>query len=574
MQDILPSDDEIELAADLLINEYGLSKQALTGLFGREQRDEIDGILSVINGNRLGLYDLAKLVILRRGSELFAGSSEQVRNLRLKLLNCLSDEDICEMFRVFKPNERGISSPSHMRRPLAWSKWSPGGPWPTAFVETLGFPEIFAGIKQRNNLATIEDYEPRRMPPELKPFQVELKNRMLEVLELEGSTTRCVVTLPTGGGKTRVAVEAFIDWMQKRFAEGKYLIWIAQSEELCEQALACIRDMWGSREYMESLRIYRYYGGRDVPERMLRGGVVVASIQQLYKRIESGDMSLKKMLTNTGAMIIDEAHRAVTMMYDVLLKEAEMLSGPDLFPICGLSATPGRTGILNGSEGEAKKLVGRFDAYLIKPTLNGMYENDPVKYFRDQRYLARARHIVCDTHREYELSDKELEQMELENDIPSAFRQRLAWDRERNKYIIQRLLDVRKGCPTLVYSCTVEHAHLLTTILNASGKKAAAISSDTPMTIRRGVINGFKDGRIQFLCNYGVLTTGFDAPKTECIALCRPTTSEILYEQIIGRGLRGPEFGGTEECLIMDFADNIRRLGRSLAYARFDYLWN
>lgn len=78
---------------------------------------------------------------------------------------------------------------------------------------------------------------------------------------------------------------------------------------------------------------------------------------------------------------------------------------------------------------------------------------------------------------------------------------------------------------------------------------------------------------MQFLCNFGVLTTGFDAPKTECIAICRPTTSEVLYEQIVGRGLRGPKFGGTKECLVIDFADNILRLGPPLAYERFKNFW-
>lgn len=93
------------------------------------------------------------------------------------------------------------------------------------------------------------------------------------------------------------------------------------------------------------------------------------------------------------------------------------------------------------------------------------------------------------------------------------------------------------------------------------------------MTIRRGLIQDFKNQKIQFLCNYGVLTTGFDAPKTTYIAIARPTTSQVLYEQIVGRGLRGPKFGGTEYCTIIDFADNLGRHGKALAYARFSDFW-
>ncbi len=91
--------------------------------------------------------------------------------------------------------------------------------------------------------------------------------------------------------------------------------------------------------------------------------------------------------------------------------------------------------------------------------------------------------------------------------------------------------------------------------------------------MRRQLIKDFNQGQVNFLCNFGVLTTGFDAPKTECIVICRPTTSVVLYEQIVGRGLRGPKFGGTETCDVIDFADNINRLGPPLAYFRFNDFW-
>lgn len=258
-------------------------------------------------------------------------------------------------------------------------------------------------------------------------------------------------------------------------------------------------------------------------------------------------------------------------MYDTLLDRAVEICGPELFPICRLTATPGRAG-LQGSA-ETTKLVGRFEVYLVKPELGEEYEENPLRYFREHRYLARARHVICQSGCEYSLTDDEVDELERDDDLPAAFLKRLAVDRERNLRIVRRLLRLRKGTQTLVYACTVEHAYFLAAILNAQGRTAVAVSSETPMTVRRAIIQDFKAGKIEFLCNYGVLTTGFDAPKTECIALCRPTTSEVLYEQIIGRGLRGLAFGGTDECLIIDFADNILRLGPPLAYRRFADLW-
>jgi superfamily II DNA or RNA helicase len=402
-------------------------------------------------------------------------------------------------------------------------------------------------------------------------FQIDLKEKMRMVLEHDGNKTRCVVTLPTGGGKTRVAVEAFIDWMQPRFTEGKYLVWVAQSEELCEQAIACIKDMWGSREFVAALPIVRYFGARQVSTEQLNGGVVVSSIQQLHNRIKSNDASMDTILRDTGALIIDEAHRAVSAMYDGLLDRATSLCSEELFPICGLTATPGRSGMLR--QQETDKLVGRFEAYLIKPNLGEKYDNNPLKYFREHEYLANAYHIVYRSGREYRLTDEEIEATAKEEDLSTNFRKRLADDKRRNLLILRRLLNIPQGTRTIVYACTVDHAYFLSALLNKKGRRAGAISSDTPLTIRRALINEFKEGELGFLVNYSVLTTGFDAPKTDCIVVCRPTTSEILYEQIIGRGLRGPKFGGTKDCHVIDFADNIQRLGRPLAYARFSNFW-
>jgi superfamily II DNA or RNA helicase len=569
---IFPTDEEVEQAARLLANTYGVSAQLLGQLFDTAQRDQANSILQALGGARLSALDVARLLIQREGPTLFSGSKEVTRELRLRILSRLSDKQVEGLFERNAPSGKNFTSVSWMRRPLAWMKWSSGKQWARDFVATAGFPAIFAGIEQPEKVPTIHDVPPLKVPPKLAEFQEGLKKRMLKVLEQYGDRTRCVVTLPTGGGKTRVAVEAFIDWMQPRFATGKYLIWIAQSEELCEQAIACIEQMWSSREFVSPLRIYRYFGGRGIPTDELSGGAVVASIQQLHNRIKKHEEVIELILKYTGAMIIDEAHRAVSAMYDTLVDRAEAVCGPDLFPICGLTATPGRAG-LNSSE-ETLKLVDRFEVYLVKPELGKQYTANPLQYFREQGYLARARHVLYHSGCEYELTDDDLDDMKREDDLPAGFLKRLAADRDRNLRIIGRLLNLPKGTPALVYACTVEHAYFLAAILTAQGRKAAAVSADTPMTLRRALVHAFKTEKIEFLCNYGVLTTGFDAPKTECIALCRPTTSEVLYEQIIGRGLRGPRFGGTEECAIIDFADNIRRLGPPLAYKRFEDFWS
>ena len=573
---ISPNLEEVELAADLLVNRYNVSAQVLGQLFGTKDRDQANDVLKHLGGQKLDRLKIAKLHILRKGATLFGGSDQKVKDLRQRLLKKLPEHEIKVLFEKHGSTAaNNITSTSHMPKPLADKKWHADGNWPKDFVKATGFPIIFSGVKQHNTSETVVEVHPKIRVPQLADFQKHLKEEMLTVLDKENSKTRCIVTLPTGGGKTRVAVEAFIDWMIPRFADGQYLVWIAQSEELCEQAIKCVEQMWSDREFTTSLFIYRFFSGRDIPgDKLGRGGVVVSSIQQLHSRIKNDDQSLNEILEKTGAMIIDEAHRAVSSMYDNLLRKAESLRGPDLFPICGLTATPGRTG-LHGMH-ETTKLVNRFEAYLVSPKLGPDYETDPLRYFREHGFLARANHITYRSGIEYTLTDKELEEVKPDSDesLPPGFLKRLASDKKRNMLIIKRLLKIRPGTPTIIYACTVDHAYFLSVILTEKGRPSGTISSDTPLTIRRGLIKDFKEGKIDFLCNFGVLATGFDAPTTRCIAMCRPTTSDILYEQIIGRGLRGPNFGGTKECIIIDFADNIKRLGKSLSYARFSDSWS
>ena len=90
---------------------------------------------------------------------------------------------------------------------------------------------------------------------------------------------------------------------------------------------------------------------------------------------------------------------------------------------------------------------------------------------------------------------------------------------------------------------------------------------------RRRLVTDFRDGEFNVLCNCEVLTTGFDAPKVTHIVMARPTVSQVLYEQMVGRGLRGPEFGGTEVCHILDCEDNYRQGRPTLGYLAFRHLW-
>ena len=564
-----PTEKEIRQTVHLLIDKYKVNLSMLINFIGKENYKQLTLMLEDLEEGEMDEYQLARTVIVNKGPYLFAGSHQAVRELRSHLLRQLDDDTVINLYTRNPISGKNIKSPSYMYNSLANKKWTMGGRWPKDFIKTLGFPLVFSGISIPKDHSTdaFQDIEPRKVLPPLVSYQEELKNKMLEVLNLEQNKTRCMVTLPTGGGKTRVAVESFIDWMQPRFSEGKYLIWIAQSEELCEQAIACITDLWQNREFPEALRVYRFYGGKQINVENLIGGVVVASIQQLYTRIKSKDPALDEILENCGAMIIDEAHHATTKSYKSLFNRARQLVGDELFPICGLTATPGR------SNDETMKLVDEFDAYLIHPTLPNIekYQKNPLLYFREEGYLAEPIFLLSKDGETVEVPDEYIDNET--DDINSEYLKVLAEDRERNFHIIEYMLTIPTGTSTLVYACTVEHAEFLSMMMNSLGRKSAVISAETPKQIRRIHIAAFKRGEIEFLFNYGVLTTGFDAPKTDHLIICRPTSSQILYEQMVGRGLRGPKFGGTEQCKIIDFSQNLTRHGKPLAYARFIKDW-
>ncbi len=82
-----------------------------------------------------------------------------------------------------------------------------------------------------------------------------------------------------------------------------------------------------------------------------------------------------------------------------------------------------------------------------------------------------------------------------------------------------------------------------------------------------------REHSFRFKVNYGVLTTGFDAPSVRALVIARPVYSRGLYQQMIGRDLRGPKNGGKEHCLIINVADNVAQYGGQLAFRGFEHLW-
>ncbi|SVE22537.1 uncharacterized protein METZ01_LOCUS475391, partial [marine metagenome] len=163
--------------------------------------------------------------------------------------------------------------------------------------------------------------------------------------------------------------------------------------------------------------------------------------------------------------------------------------------------------------------------------------------------------------------------------IPKDILDKIAGDGMRNAHIIEKIQElVNLGHDrVLVFGINVPHAQELSSFLNFVGIQSECITSATDDYPRKRAIADFKTegGDPRVLCNYGVLTTGFDAPKTSAAIIARPTNSLVLYSQMVGRVIRGPKVKGTEEAEIWTVVDTSLPGFDSIpgAFTNWDDVW-
>jgi superfamily II DNA or RNA helicase len=242
--------------------------------------------------------------------------------------------------------------------------------------------------------------------------------------------------------------------------------------------------------------------------------VQVASIQTLMRR----------EIPHADVVVVDEAHQWFKFM-------GEWMARWDAIPFVGLSATPWTKG-----------LGKHYDDLIIGATTQDLIDAGHLSKFRvfapSKPDLSGVRTVAGDWH-EGDLG-RVMNQAPLVADIVRTWLQRAA-DR-----------------PTLVFAVDRAHARSLQRDFESAGVTTGYIDANTERKDRNVLAEKFRKGEIRVICNVGCLTTGVDWD-VRCIVLARPTKSEILFTQIIGRGLRTAE--GKDDCLILDHSDTHERLG-------------
>ncbi len=435
-----------------------------------------------------------------------------------------------------------------------------GGSAAVRFVENLGFPSEFAGFRsERRSPYFVSEGRPKL--PKLHPFQEVAVQSIRETLR-KNKRNRGLLSLPTGAGKTRVTIEALVGALIDGDIGGP-ILWIAQTDELCEQAVQAWDQAWRAIGPPSGLWISRLWSTNEVPEAESELQVVVATIAKIDASVcGSGNY---EWLASAGAVVIDEAHRATSPEYTRALQWLGLDRKKRRCPLIGLTATPFR----GTSETETKRLVGRFDSH----RLDQFEQSDPYEKLQADGVLALVDHQLLNGI-DVALTDEELDYLQRTRRLPREIETLIGEDRDRNEEILAAIRQLPDRSTALLFATSVDHAEMMAGLLSHDGIPARAISSNTPRAVRRHLIAEFRAGRIRVLTNYGVLTEGFDAPAVEAVVVARPTYSPNVYQQMVGRGLRGPKNGGKERCLIINVEDNVARFGEELAFREFEGLWN
>lgn len=361
---------------------------------------------------------------------------------------------------------------------------------------------------------------------DLRPYQataIEAAETFLLARERSG-----LLVLPTGAGKSLLLATL----ARNVIAQGGRALVLAHVAELIVQnALACVRVVG-----TEAVGIFAASAG----ERNASRPITIASIQTAWRQAQR--------LGPQDLVFVDEAHlinpTAGAGMYRRLLDDLEALGGPT--PLIGLTATPWRL------------TSGRLD----RPWRG----NPPI--FERVIHEVGIRDLICDGYLCRPISKATRTQIEatgvsVRHGEYSAGELQAAADVEAiNRAIVAEIIEAGRGRRAwIVFATGVQHARNLATLLCEAGISAAAIEGEMPTAQRDAAISAFKRGELRALVSMNVLTTGFDAPAVDLIALCRPTLSPGLHVQMIGRGTRLSPATRKTDCLVLDFAGNCLRHG-------------
>ena len=411
-------------------------------------------------------------------------------------------------------------------------------------------------------IRTFEVVSPRYS---LRPYQKKAVDAVLGTL---ANHDRVLLHAPTGAGKTRMAMSVVS--MHLRQNAPTMVLWLAPTKELVGQAAADFSVAWEFQGDVDAAVIQWRGGGERFSDgtTIRRNTVLVAGVQMAGQSVSTDPWIEQSLLDRVSLVVFDEAHHSVAPSFRDLVEGILAGAGATKRGLLGLSATPGRA-----NPDETRLLVEMYEGRKVSIGDGG----NPVRYLVDKGYLARA---VIETHgfdgspapkgEGAEYSDRALAN--------------LGEDGERNQQVVglvQRLFD-EGHMRVIAFTPSVDSAEECAAAMRRRGYSYAhAVSGRTPADARDHYTRTFQAAVAsiplpQALFNCNVLTAGFDAPEVSAAVIGQPTKSAVRLQQMVGRALRGPKSGGTEEATIHMIVDSSYTEYADLAdmFCQWESLWD
>lgn len=332
----------------------------------------------------------------------------------------------------------------------------------------------------------------------------------------DGNEGNPCIVMPTGSGKSHVVAALCKDALQS-WPETQILM-LTHVKELIEQNAEKMRLHWPNAP----MGIY----SASIGVKHLGEPITFAGIQSIGKKA--------KDVGHVDLIIIDECHlvnHKETGEYRRFI--GELLAINPALRIVGLTATPFRLG-----HGYITDKPAMFDA-LLEPV------SIPELIYKGFLATLRSKHTTA----QLDVSGVKKRGGEyIESELQAA----VDTD-EKNRAIVDEVISMAGDRKAWLFFCTgVAHARHVCKVLQEKGIPAAFVTGETPKKEREQILKDYKEGKLRALTNANVLTTGFDYPDIDLIAMMRPTMSPSLYVQMAGRGMRPKSH--TDHCMVLDFA--------------------
>ena len=356
----------------------------------------------------------------------------------------------------------------------------------------------------------------------LRDYQQRTIDQLYAWFEAGNKGNPCLV-LPTGSGKSHIIAALCKDALQS-WPETRILM-LTHVRELISQNAEKMRQHWPNAP----MGIY----SAGLRRKELGEPITFAGIQSVRNKA--------KQIGHVDLVIIDEAHLVSHKDeggYRTLLTDLRVINAN--LRVIGLTASPYRLG-----HGYITDKPAIFDA-LIEPV--------SIEELIFKGFLCNLRSKLTTTKLEVDGVKKRGGEY-IESELQAA----VDTDDKNSRVVAEIIKLGAERQSWLVFCAGVAHAHHVRDAMVAQGIVAECVTGETPSAERDRMLTEFKAGRIRALTNANVLTTGFDAPGIDLVAMLRPTMSPGLYVQMAGRGLRIAP--GKNDCLVLDFAGVVEQHG-------------